>query len=270
MGRRFVLMAIGMLLLVLCINTALSAEVMRWHINLGTGYGIEHFSFEKPNEFIRELNKWTLNVSRIDLNLEPIGDSFTSYSIDWRVDLNPRWRIGLDLNYLPIKEVTGNGEIYNELPDNGWHSVSVDTDIKTNLGIANLVFYYNLNPGKRFTPFLSAGLGYYFLKLDGSYHFFEDTFTPPEDYEYKTLSESVSISDSDIGYALGAGINWRVLKWHFDVDIALSANYNFAPKLNGEAMVEENEGFSSLPVTLGPFTVDVSGSGYKIWTAVRF
>ena len=35
------------------------AEARRWHINLGGAYGIENFSLDKPNEFVRAFNKWT-------------------------------------------------------------------------------------------------------------------------------------------------------------------------------------------------------------------
>ena len=262
---------VGILVAVLlATGTISSSAFQRWHINLGGAYGIENFSLDKPNEFIREFNKWTLNVSGSDLGMEPIGDNFTSYSVDCRVDLNPRWRVGTNFSYVPIRERYGNICSYNDLPDGGWSSLSVDAEMRINLAIAGSVFYYNLNPGRRFTPFINAGVNSYHLELNGNYYLWEDTFTSSGDWDYKTLSETISVSDSGVGYTVGAGVNWRVLVWHFDLDVGLGANYNFAPKLNGTVTVDENKGFSSPPVPPGPFTIDLSGSEYKVWVGVRF
>ena len=143
-------------------------------------------------------------------------------------------------------------------------------NIKTDLGRADFILYYNLNPNRRFTPFIDAGLSYYFLNLDGNYYFWEDMLTSSGDWDYKTLSGTISVSDSGVGYTVGAGVNWRVLVWHFDLDVGLGANYNFAPKLNGTVTVDENKGFPSPPVSPGSFTIDLSSSEYKVWIGVRF
>jgi len=73
-------------------------------------------------------------------------------------------------------------------------------------------------PGRRFTPFINAGASYYHLELNGNYYFWGETFTFSGDENYKTLSETISVSDSGVGYTVGAGINWRVLVWHFDLE----------------------------------------------------
>jgi len=269
MGRRFVVMAIGMLLLLLCINTALAAEVTRWHINLGMGYGNYSVSLGEPNEFIQQFNEWTGEVLGIDLGMGKIKDSSPLHSLDWRIDLSPRWRIGAEFNYLPVSDISEFKWAEISLPGGGWKSTNVEADVDAKMGFGDFILYYNFKPGARLTPFAGAGIGYYLLDLDGDYLVWEQTYTPPWDYEYRSLSESFSISDGGLGYVLVGGINCRILEWHFDIDLSLQARYNFAPKLKGE-LTAENEGFPSLPVAPELFEVNLSGWSGKIWIALRF
>jgi len=239
----------------------------RWHINLGGEYGIYNLSLGEINEFNQGFESWTKEMG-IDFEIGDLKNAGSVYSICGRLETSSRWEIGVDLNYRLIDQISESKYVTIPLQD-GEKSIDLSYDLYGGIGFVDLIDYYKFNPGKRFSPFIGAGVGNYFVFIDGDYCINEETFTPPWHYEYKYLDESFSVSDSALGYILAAGIDYMVVKSVFDIRIGLEARYHWVPKVKGEFCVD-NEGFSSLPVDPEPFEIDPSGLSTRIWIVARF
>lgn len=132
-----------------------------------------------------------------------------------------------------------------------------------------LIDYYKFSPGKRFSPYLGIGTGYYLTTLNGYYSILQEIHTPLYHYDYKYLNQSFSGLGSNQGYVLAGGVDWILVKSVFDMRVDLEAKYHWIPKVKVEFDVN-NEGFSSLPTEPEPFEIDPSGLSIKIWIGVRF
>ena len=268
--KRIVGIIVGVMMVLLIIGNSSWARVERWHLNLGIGYGSYFLSIEKANQFINQFNHWSREVLGANLKLEEIKDNPSLYSIDWRLDLSPRWRLGVSLDYLPVADNSSYLLVDTNLPSDQRKWMEVEGEVNSLMAMGGISLYRNFNPTKRLTLFAGAGARYYYLYLKGELRVWEETFLPPWDYETRDLSQSFEISDERIGYLVSVGGNWRMIKWHFDIDVSFQASYHFAPKVEGEVKEAESLGFASSPIPSQQFEIDLRGWSWKGWVAIRF
>jgi len=266
MKRRLILLT--MLVIVALVANPAVAKYSRWHLNQGGSYGICDFSWGKINEFNQAFEFWTKQQIEIDeFEIDVLDDNPLLVSFGQKVEVNPRWEIGLDLSILGTNSISESVEKEVPLSEGGYKFTSVDYTFTPFLAIGDLIAYYKWKG--RLSPFLGIGMGYCAVNVQGNYNVWQEPFTPPDDYGFKSLDESFSISDNKAGWVLSAGLNWMVMKSVFDVRTGLEVRYHQFPKMEGQFEIEK-DGFSSFPVEPQPFELDLSGFNYRIYTMVRF
>lgn len=265
MERRLILL-IMVVIVALVANPAV-AKCSRWHLNQGGSYGIYDFSWGEINELNQAFESWTKQIGIDEFEIDTLDDNPLLFSFGQKVEVTPRWEIGLDLSILGTNSISESAEKEVPLSGGGYKFTSVDYTFTPVLAIGDLIVYYKCEG--RLSPFLGVGIGYCAVNIQGDYNVCQETFTPPYGYSFKSLDESFSISENKSGWVLSAGLNWMVMKSVFDVRTGLEVRYHQFPKMEGQFEIE-NEGFSSFPVEPQPFRLELSGFEYRIYTMVRF
>jgi len=252
---------IGMLMIagLFLTPSPVQAAKWKWYLDLGMGYGDYSLSssWEEVNGFIRDFNSWTRNTLGLDdFELEELENKGNVYSLGLKTQLASQWELGLDASYCSTKDVSEYKIRQVYLTEVDQETLSVGGDFTPSLVMANLMLYWK--PFQfSIAPYVGAGLGYYMIDVGGDYYASRDVWSlvdPPFGWEHtvhQTLNESLSISNSSLGYVLAAGISGCLGR----LRIGLEARYHQIPKLKGEVKVE-NEGFSSIPVDAEAFEID--------------
>jgi len=256
--------------LVIMVFLLLGSEVLaRWSINLLGEYGFYDPSLKQIYEFNRSFESWTKYMGVEEFAIEPLrADDL--YSISGRLELAPRWELGLNVAFLKMDSVFDNWRSNRVLAGSGEKPVpDAYYNLSGKMTYVDLLAYYRVNPTKRFSPFLGAGIGRYGVEVNGCYTIREGMGTE----EYRYLLQSFSASDSVLGYIATAGIDYNLPlpEWGLDVRIGLEMRYHQLPVLNGQFDHTWKNGYDSYPVE--PSTeveVDMSGLQGLFYAVISF
>ena len=263
---------IGVLMLIMVGSflTASPALADKWHLDLEGGYGRYSLSWGKPNEFIRSFNSWLKDTCGVsDFEIEEMQENATLYSLGSKLTLpDPlsRLQIGLDLNYREARETYVDEYLTVPLEGGAERSVRVLTYLSDGVVFGDLILYYKFGSRLGLVPFIGAGPGYYATAVYGNYRVEEETYTPPEDWEFRYLSERFSATGFSSGYVLAAGVESSGEY----IRLRLEARYHQISKIEARFENVENEGFPSLPFEPESSEVDISGWSISGWLVFHF
>jgi len=221
-------------------------------LDIGGGYGSYNPTLEKVNGFIHDFNSWTQNLFYLsDFELGTLEGS-NLLSISFRRKIDPRWEIGLDANYWKARGVSESASKVVRIEGVGAWELSASGNFSASIIFVDCMVYRKFISKSNWVPYVSAGIGYYGLNINGDYQARINFFGPNPHSEY--FRESFSILPT-VGCVLGGGISGFYGE-HLRIDLELK--YHLVPKAKGRTDVYD-EGFYLLPVESGSFEEDLSG-----------